>query len=91
MNVFNALPKYILVSLLQDFMGQILSGVDWMHVNTIVHRDIKPQNILVSSDGKQLKIADFGLSRLIGSNVILSTEVRFALFVVLMQSVTTST
>eukprot|EP00731_Ephydatia_muelleri_P013656 Em0007g966a len=62
-------------NVIKDFLGQILSGVDWMHVNTIVHRDIKPQNILVSSDGKQLKIADFGLSRSIGSNVILSTEV----------------
>lgn len=60
---------------MQDFLGQILSGVDWMHVNTIVHRDIKPQNILVSSDGRQLKIADFGLSRSIGSNVLLSAEV----------------
>ena len=46
-----------------------------MHVNTIVHRDLKPQNILVSQNGKHLKIADFGLSRLIGSNVVLSTQV----------------
>ena len=63
------------VSLLQDYMSQILSGVDWMHVNNIVHRDLKPQNILVSQDGRRIKIADFGLSRLIGSNVVLSTQV----------------
>ena len=56
-------------------MSQILSGVDWMHVNNIVHRDLKPQNILVSQDGRRIKIADFGLSRLIGSNVVLSTQV----------------
>ena len=59
----------------QDFLAQILDGVDWMHVNNIVHRDLKPQNILVSSDGKKLKIADLGLSRSIGSNVVLSTQV----------------
>lgn len=61
--------------IVKDFLWQILNGVDWMHVNTIVHRDLKPQNILVSQNGKHLKIADFGLSRLIGSNVVLSTQV----------------
>ena len=58
----------------QEFLGQILQGVDWMHMNNIVHRDLKPQNILVTNDGK-VKIADFGLSRVIGSNVVLSTQV----------------
>ena len=62
--------------MLQDFLDQILQGVDWMHVNNIVHRDLKPQNILVSNEGKKIKIADFGLSRLIGSNVVLSTQVK---------------
>lgn len=60
---------------LQEFLGQILQGVDWMHMNNIVHRDLKPQNILVTNDGTKVKIADFGLSRVIGSNVVLSTQV----------------
>ena len=60
---------------LQEFLGQILQGVDWMHMNNIVHRDLKPQNILVTNDGTKIKIADFGLSRVIGSNVVLSTQV----------------
>lgn len=61
--------------LIKDFLGQILRGVDVMHVNHIVHRDLKPQNILVSRDGRKIKIADFGLSRQIGSNAVLSTQV----------------
>ena len=49
-------------------------------MNNIVHRDMKPQNILVSRDGRKIKIADFGLSRLIGSGVVLSTQVRVVQF-----------
>ena len=51
-----------------------------MHMNNIVHRDLKPQNILVANDGTQVKIADFGLSRLIGSNIVLSTQVLYSFF-----------
>lgn len=41
---------------------QLLRGVDYMHKNKVIHRDLKPQNILVNSNGV-LKIADFGLAR----------------------------
>ena len=52
-----------------------------MHMNNIVHRDLKPQNILVTNDGTKVKIADFGLSRVIGSNVVLSTQVMYIVYV----------
>ena len=50
---------------LKVMMYQLLDGIHACHSRRIVHRDMKPQNILVSRDGQCVKIADFGLSRAI--------------------------
>lgn len=44
---------------------QMMAGLFCMHNNTIVHRDIKPYNMMID-DGNQIKICDFGLSKLHG-------------------------
>lgn len=41
---------------------QLIEGIAYMHDHKVIHRDLKPQNILINSDGI-LKIADFGLAR----------------------------
>jgi serine/threonine protein kinase len=48
--------------LIQSYALQLLQGIEFCHVHGIMHRDLKPQNILVARDGL-LKIADFGLAR----------------------------
>lgn len=46
----------------QFLQGQLLQGVDFCHSHRVIHRDLKPQNILVDEHGS-LKIADFGMAR----------------------------
>tara|TARA_B100000945_G_scaffold321546_1_gene336830 strand:+ start:526 stop:1425 length:900 start_codon:yes stop_codon:yes gene_type:complete len=45
---------------------QISEGLLWCHEHDIMHRDIKPQNILVNVEEKNAKICDFGLAKRIG-------------------------
>jgi len=45
------------------FLYQILEGVKYCHSKKILHRDLKPQNILISKNGI-IKLADFGLARI---------------------------
>ena len=46
-------------------------GIEAAHNNHIIHRDIKPQNIMISKEGK-VKIADFGIAKAATSNTITS-------------------
>lgn len=46
---------------------QVAAGLEVAHNNQIVHRDIKPQNIIISRDGK-VKVTDFGIAKSVSSN-----------------------
>ncbi|KAI0793305.1 kinase-like domain-containing protein [Abortiporus biennis] len=49
----------------RSFMYQLLKGTAFCHENRVLHRDLKPQNLLINRKG-ELKLGDFGLARAFG-------------------------
>nr|XP_014337741.1 PREDICTED: cyclin-dependent kinase 3 isoform X2 [Bos mutus] len=51
--------------LVKSYLFQLLQGVNFCHTHRVIHRDLKPQNLLISELGT-IKLADFGLARAFG-------------------------
>jgi serine/threonine protein kinase len=65
-------------SSVQSFLYQILRGIAYCHSHRVLHRDLKPQNLLIDRRTNLLKLADFGLARAFGIPVRTFThEVRW--------------
>jgi len=63
MEVYKDPSKIFDMNYMKSMLYQLLTGIAVIHSKRIIHRDLKPCNLLISQDGKVLKIADFGLSR----------------------------
>ncbi|XP_012968751.1 cyclin-dependent kinase 3 isoform X2 [Mesocricetus auratus] len=55
------LPLHVVKS----YLSQLLQGLDFCHCHRVIHRDLKPQNLLINEFGA-IKLADFGLARAFG-------------------------
>uniref|UniRef100_A0A6J0URG1 Cyclin-dependent kinase 3 n=1 Tax=Pogona vitticeps TaxID=103695 RepID=A0A6J0URG1_9SAUR len=53
------------MSLIKSYLYQLLQGVSFCHSHRVIHRDLKPQNLLINEMGA-IKLADFGLARAFG-------------------------
>eukprot|EP00998_Keelungia_sp_KM082_P005873 NODE_2161_length_1123_cov_121.192771_g2143_i0.p1 GENE.NODE_2161_length_1123_cov_121.192771_g2143_i0~~NODE_2161_length_1123_cov_121.192771_g2143_i0.p1 ORF type:complete len:302 (+),score=51.58 NODE_2161_length_1123_cov_121.192771_g2143_i0:79-984(+) len=52
--------------LIRHFVKQLLQGLQYCHDKCVLHRDLKPQNLLINERDNALKLADFGLGRAFG-------------------------
>ncbi|KAJ6242017.1 serine/threonine-protein kinase fhke-related [Anaeramoeba flamelloides] len=52
---------------------KILMALKYLHQQGIAHRDLKPENLLLSGKNKEIKIADFGLSKIYSEKIMLKT------------------
>lgn len=62
---FDSLNGEIDMQVCRSFMLQLLRGLAFCHSRNVLHRDLKPQNLLINKNG-ELKLADFGLARAFG-------------------------
>ena len=54
----------------EKIVGDICSGLSYMHAKQVIHRDLKPSNILVTYNGDNVKLIDFGLSDADDSSIL---------------------
>jgi fused-like protein len=59
----------------QQIAKQLVRALHYLHSNRIIHRDMKPQNVLIGSNGR-IKLCDFGFARAMSNNTIVLTSIK---------------
>ena len=59
----------------QNIAKQLVQALHYLHSNRILHRDMKPQNILISSQGR-VKLCDFGFARAMSKETVMVTSIK---------------
>lgn len=59
----------------QSIAKQLVRALHYLHTNRVIHRDMKPQNILIGANGV-VKLCDFGFARAMSSNTMVLTSIK---------------
>ena len=59
----------------QSIAKQLVRALYYLHSNRVIHRDMKPQNILIGANGV-VKLCDFGFARAMSSNTMVLTSIK---------------
>jgi serine/threonine protein kinase len=62
--------QYLTMDHVRYIMFQLLKGLEHIHTSNVIHRDLKPANILISRQDVKIKIADFGLCRVVDETLV---------------------
>jgi len=69
-DLLSIMNKPIEEKFVRAYFCQLISGLKFLHGHKLIHRDIKPKNILLSNNKKILKIADFGFAKIINTSLL---------------------
>ena len=67
LEVLEKSPEGLNPKLIRSFVFQMCKAVHYLHINNMIHRDVKPENLLID-ENMQLKLCDFGFARKITLN-----------------------
>ena len=62
-------------TVVRDIAGQLVGALHYLHTHRIIHRDMKPQNILLSASGS-VKLCDFGFARSLSAQTFMVTSIK---------------
>lgn len=67
LEVLEERPSGLEAEAVRKYIYQLLKAIEYCHRNNVIHRDVKPENLLVNPQTNELRICDFGFARMLSN------------------------